>query len=172
MNVRGPDSATLKTYSLPDTALRFSKHTQTHTVIKPSAHSSHHLQNPSSTFTCLLGFPNTLPPQIFNHLHETGNTQPLPHTQINTSLGDKPAGRGVAEEARRDARYSAPHSLHSRHEHKIHLQNAGTYTNEHCNYINAPFTCPTKQHLVPPGLRSKDSSDRGRESDEGGEERK
>jgi len=60
--------------------------------MKPHAHSPHFLHRPS-TFTCLLGFPNTLPPQIFNHLHNAGNTQPLPHTQINTSLGDKPTGR-------------------------------------------------------------------------------
>jgi hypothetical protein len=133
--------------------------------MKPPAHSPHFLHHPS-TFTCLLGFPNTLPPQIFNHLHNAGNTQPLPHTQINTSLGDKPAGRG-AEEAGRDARYSAPHSVHSRHEHKIHLQYAGTCTNKHCNYISAPLTGPTTQHLFPPGLRSQDSSNSGRERGKG-----
>lgn len=168
MNVRGSESSvTLKTYSLLHTAFRLTKHTHTRTVMKSPAHSSHYLHNPSSTFTCLLGFQNTLPPQIFNHLHETGNTQPLPHTQINTSLGDEPAGRGVR---RRPAEMhdTAPHSRYTHATtHKMHLQHAGTCTNEHWNYISAPFTGPTTQHLVPPGLRSKDSSDRGRESDEG-----
>jgi len=79
--------------------------------MKPPAHSPHFLHHPS-TVTCLLGFPNTLPPQIFNHLHNAGNTQPLPHTQINTSLGDKPGGR-VRGRRPAEMHDTAPHTRYT-----------------------------------------------------------
>jgi hypothetical protein len=61
MNVRGSDSVTLKDLLITSHCLQIHQaHTHTRTVMKSPAHSSHYLHNPSSIFTCLLGFQNTL----------------------------------------------------------------------------------------------------------------